>query len=381
MEGAPPGSAAAGDVRRITLVIHSLVMGGAQRVATRLANHWVEAGMEVTLCTLAGREVPPFFELHPAVKLEPLGIAAPSSTKLQALASNASRVLALRKAIRRSRPELVVSFLTRTNILTLLAGVRLGVPIVASEATDPMQWNHGWTWRAMRRLTYPLADTVVALSTKGGEFYRRFLRAGRVRVVPNPVSEPAIAPDFERLARNTTIIAMGRLVHLKRFDLLIDAFAALSQRFPQWDLLILGEGPLRGELQARVARHALEERIHLPGVTADPEACLRRASIFVCSSDIEGFPMALCEAMACGLAVITTRYHDDVGEIVKDGVNGCLVRKGSAKDLETALDLLMSRRGMRTVFGRQAANVAGKYGEQSVMAQWDEVIRGLVSRD
>lgn len=380
MQGRQSASAAAGDVQRITLVIHSLVMGGAQRVATRLANHWVQAGMEVTLCTLVGRDVPPFFELHPAVELQALGIAARSSTKLRALTSNVSRVLAMRDAIRRSRPELVVSFLTRTNILTLLAGMRLGVPIIAAEATDPMQWNHGWIWKAMRRLTYPLADTVVALSTKGGEFYRRFLQAERVRVVPNPVPEPTIAPDFERLARNTTIISMGRLVHLKRFDLLIDAFAASSRRFPQWDLLILGEGPLRGELEARVARHGLAERIHLPGVTTDPEACLRRASIFVCSSDIEGFPMALCEAMACGLAVIATRYHDDVEEIVKDGVNGCLVRKGSARDLETALDLLMSRQGMRTVFGRQAANVVGKYGEHSVLAQWDEVLLGLVPR-
>jgi glycosyltransferase involved in cell wall biosynthesis len=224
-----------------------------------------------------------------------------------------------------------------------------------------------------------LADTVVALSTRGGEFYRRFLEADRVQVIPNPVSEPRSAPDFERLARNTTIISMGRLVHLKRFDLLIDAFAALSERFPQWDLLILGEGPSREQLQARVAEHGLRERIRLPGVTTDAEGYLRRASIFVCSSDIEGFPMALCEAMACGLAVISTRYHDDVEEIVQDGINGCLVQKGSEEALKTNLALLMSRRRIRSSFGRQAARIVERYGEASVTARWDQLVSRLAT--
>lgn len=372
------GKTSARNPRRILLVIHSLSLGGAQRVLTRLANHCACKGLAVTVCTFTGDEAPPFFQLAPSVKVEPLGIALSSTSKIRALTNNLLRIWALRGAIKRQQPDVIVSFLTKVNVVTLLASIGLGVPVAVSERTDPVHWRQGMIWKTLRRVSYPIADRVAVQSRRAREFYLGFVEEKKVVVVPNPVAPPRIAPEPDRLARNKMVISVGRLVIEKRFDLLVDAFAQVSERFPEWRLTVVGDGPCRSDLEQRIAGYGLHGRIQLPGGTSDVEESLRKASIFVCSSDIEGFPMALCEAMAGGLAVISTRFHDDVEEIVQDGINGCVVESNSARALSETLALLMSRYSLRRRLGAQAMKIVGRFADNEVMARWEEVLQGLV---
>ena len=146
---------------KITLVIFSLVAGGAERVMATMANYWAEKGWSVNLLTLDSGGEPPFYPLHSAVRHQALGLASVSKNSLQGLISNVNRVRALRKAIRHTAPDTVISSMSETNVLTLLATVGLKVPVIVHEQIDPYQHLIGRAWVVLRRWTYRRARCVV----------------------------------------------------------------------------------------------------------------------------------------------------------------------------------------------------------------------------
>jgi glycosyltransferase involved in cell wall biosynthesis len=292
---------------RLTLVISSLGRGGAERVLSILAGAWAEQGHEVTLLSLDHGEAPGY-ALHPSVMRRSLGLAAHSNGFFQGIARNATRFRVLRRAIRDSRPALVISFLDTVNVLTLLATRGMGVPVIISERIDPSLYDIGTVWHSLRRVVYPFADALVCQTTAA---LTRFQAMTRVRgfAIPNPVSiPPGVTPrprGCESGSAHRVLIAMGRLVPQKGFDLLLQAYARVAQRHPEWSLTILGAGPLLEQLQAQAKSLGLENRVHFAGAVADPFSILCSADLFVFSSRFEGFGMALAEAMACGLPAVS----------------------------------------------------------------------------
>ncbi|HZD93122.1 MAG TPA: glycosyltransferase, partial [Candidatus Sulfotelmatobacter sp.] len=146
---------------RLTLVIPSLQRGGAERVMSLLAGLWAEAGHRVTLVTL-NREGPPAYFLHPSVRLRNLGLPPePAGNFIQAGFRQLTRIRVLRMAIRESKPDVVLSFLERTNVLTLIATRAMHIPVVVSERADPSLHDIGRLWRFLRWATYPMATRLV----------------------------------------------------------------------------------------------------------------------------------------------------------------------------------------------------------------------------
>src|SRR6476659_8972473 len=173
----------------------------------------------------------------------------------------------------------------------------------------------------MRLLAYPLASSVVAL-TPSALATLGPARGRRGRVVPNPVLAPppsTVAPDDPPV-----LVALGRLVPQKGFDMLLEAFAPVAARHPGWRLEVWGEGPDRAQLESRRDALGLGGRVRFPGVTPHADELLRRASIFVLSSRREGFPMVLGEAMANGVASISFDCPSGPRELITDGVDGLL---------------------------------------------------------
>ena len=278
----------------VTLVVSALVCGGAERVLMTMAEYWVRRGRPVTLITLFSRERD-FFHVDPRIQRVDLGLRG-NPRQTRSLAAGALRSLwPLRRAIRAAGHPLVISFLTRTNLLVLLAAWRLPVKVIASEHTDPRGRSLGGLVEMLRRRLYQRAAAVTVL-TRGvkEEWAHRFLPPGRVVVLPNPVQTDGDAGDVAPVRLPSRyLVTMGRLVPDKGHRLLIDAFAALAGRFPDVFLLILGEGPERAALERRAAAQGLSGRVLLPGVLRNPRPVLDGAAAFVLSSRREGFPMAL----------------------------------------------------------------------------------------
>jgi GalNAc-alpha-(1->4)-GalNAc-alpha-(1->3)-diNAcBac-PP-undecaprenol alpha-1,4-N-acetyl-D-galactosaminyltransferase len=366
---------------RITLVISKLITGGAERVMSVMANYWASHRRKVTLITIASQEMDCC--VHPRVKLDSrvihigLGMDVDSNYLVQAARNNAERVKRLRQEIRASRPDVVISFLSRTNILTLLASIGLGTPVIVSERIDPRQRSLGLVWGALRYLMYRQADGLVVQSQEVCEWARKFVAPRAIHVIPNPVEAPL--EPYDRIARSResgrTVVAMGRLVRQKGIDLLLEAWSRCAKKHGGWSLLILGEGEERQSLEALVSELELKDRVSLPGTVPDPARVLQRADLFVMSSRYEGFPNALLEAMACGLAVISTDCPSGPGEIVRDGVDGILVHPNNVDALASAMDRLMSDGSERERLALRAVEVTERFGLEKVMGMWETVVQ------
>jgi glycosyltransferase involved in cell wall biosynthesis len=358
---------------RVTLVISSLGSGGAERVLSSMAGYWAERNWSVTVLTLDGGQEPPFYALHREVVHRPLGISGASHGPFHGIVNNLKRIRTLRKAIQKSRPDVVIAFMDAVNVLTLAAAARTKLPVIISERTDPAFNQMGGAWRLLRRLTYPLASCLVVQSVAAREFFPPRMR-GRTRVIPNPVNSlPArITPRTDQHLKH--VVAMGRLHQQKGFDLLLMAFARLTPFFPEWSLNVWGEGDERPALERLRDRLGLGTSVHFPGRTTDPFGKLRESDLFVLSSRIEGFPNALCEAMACGLPVISFDCPSGPNSIIRNEIDGLLVPAGDVDALTAAMRRLMSSEADRHRLSCRAQEISERFRLEDVMAMWESVI-------
>ena len=358
---------------RLTLVIFSLRGGGAERVITLMANHWAAKGWRITLLTYDDGSEDPAYHVDAAVIRKPLGIEGRSPDLIRALVSNVWRLFVIRDAIRDSEPDMVISFLDRVNVRTLIACCGLSVPVIVSERVDPAHHGIGLAWSVLRRISYRRASCVVAQTERALSYFSRAIQR-RGYVVPN--SAPGFVRDnrFESGGRGTVAVAMGRLTRQKGFDQLLRAFSIIAGRHRSWSLVIWGEGPARGELETLRDQLSLQERVFLPGWTSDPFGEMRRGSLFVLSSRYEGFAMVLLEAMACGLPVVSFDCPSGAREIVRHGVDGILVPPADVCALAEAMDRLLGDDAERNRLAARAVEVSARFGEDSVMEMWEAVL-------
>jgi glycosyltransferase involved in cell wall biosynthesis len=363
-------------VSKVVLVISSLRMGGAEKMLTLLANHLASSGREVVIMTLESQDAVPAFPLSGVVEVERLGLAGKSDGFLAALVGNFRRIRGLRKAIARRDPEVVISFMEQTNVLCVLACGRR-FPVICCERTNPAMFAIGRVWGALRRLVYPFAAAITFQTERAASVLP--WACEKAVVIPNPVFVPPDG-DCEGCPDGPFVVCLGRLVPEKGFDLFLSAFATARCTRPQWRAMIMGDGPQRKELEALADKLGVRDKVRFAGAVEQVGGPLRRAEIFVLSSRFEGFPSALCEAMACGTAVVSFDCPYGPREIIRDGVDGMLVPPGDAGQLAASLGRLMDDEQGRKAMGSAAENVKDRFPVSAVMGRWEELLTQVVHR-
>lgn len=368
----------------ILFVVSSMQGGGAERVAALLCNRWVGQGHHVILlATFSGRG-DCFYELDDRVKLTFLADRASVTGK--GVGKMMHRFISLRRTIKKARPDTVVSFLSNVNVATLLATMGLSVPVVVSERNYPPAKRLAWHWEWLRRITYPMASTVVMQTRQGLDWLSTDCPSAVGCAIPNPVVyplpviEPRVSPAISVKPHRFLLLAVGRLEPQKQFDDLIRSFSFLTVTFPDWDLAIIGEGSERTHLERLASEAGIANRVLLPGRVGNISDWYDHADVFVMSSGFEGFPNALLEAMAYGLPVVSFDCDTGPRDIIRDGVDGFLVPLIAGREgLASAMKTLMRDEALRKNIGENATSVRQRFSISYIGKLWDEVL-GIEAR-
>lgn len=369
---------------RLLIFISSLSSGGAERVAANLAGWWAKKGWSVSVVTLSSPESD-FYVLPENVRRISLDLLRESPHSFRGMVNNLRRVWALRRVLREVKPDIALAMMDKNNVLLALAANGIEeVCLIGSERIHPPQYPLGRIWEWLRRRTYRALDAVVALTRESAEWLCRTTTARHVPVIPNAVSYPlpACSPQLrppERRPGERWLLAVGRLVDQKGFDLLINAFQKLASRFPLWRLFILGEGPLRGALERQVEESGLTGRIELPGRAGNVGEWYQASDLYVMSSRFEGFPNTLTEAMAHGLPAVSFDCDTGPRDIIRHEVDGLLVPAGDEDALAEALARLMADDVLRTRYAARAVEVRQRFSMERVAGMWEELFERLLN--
>jgi len=351
-----------------------LTAGGAERVATILCNAWAARGDSVSLIPTYSGGGKPFYPVADAVETVFLTDAA--GRRRGRVTGYLSRLLTLRRMIRSRQPDVVVAFLPNVNVAAILAMAQTGIPLIICERNDPSSRSPFNPWELASMLTFRFASMLTAQTEAVAAKVRtRYPGLGKVRVVPNPLpASMAASPPAPKTEGRKILLSMGRLTPQKGIDSVINAFARLAPRFPEWDLHIYGDGPLRDALAALAATHGLAHRVAFMGLTGEPARVMAAADAFVMGSRHEGFPNALLEAMSAGLPCLATDCPSGPREISRDGADALLAPLHDEQAFVDALAGLMADPSLRATLGRRAsASIRERYSLESVLARWDEL--------
>jgi GalNAc-alpha-(1->4)-GalNAc-alpha-(1->3)-diNAcBac-PP-undecaprenol alpha-1,4-N-acetyl-D-galactosaminyltransferase len=362
---------------KVSFVIGSLAMGGAQRVCVHLVGEWVKRGWDVTLIVTYSGGGEPFYKIPGLVHLIYLANLVPEGSS--GLKGRIARLRSLRTILVQDKPDIVVSFMTDANVAMMIASMGLGLRRIVSERAYPPRDKVSTLYNWLRCLTYPKADLVVFQTSRGEQWLKDEMPRAKGCVIPNPVVFPlpnllpvldpaALVPPTAKL-----MLAVGRITEQKGFPLLLSAFSGLADRYPCWNLVILGAGPDRASLQSMAAQSLCADRIQLPGPVGNLADWYYRSDLFVLPSLFEGFPNALVEAMAHGCPVVSFDCETGPGDIIRDGVDGLLVSEvGDVNALTAALERLLGDQQLRTELAKQAVGIRDRYSSESIMQMWDD---------
>ena len=278
----------------------------------------------------------------------------------------------LRELLRKARPRVVLGFLGPTNTTVILAARPLGLPVVISERNDPAIQELPAPWQHLRERIYRWATLVTANSRGALDTLQAFVPSSKLAYVPNPIVMRDAAPGTA--PRDPTILAVGRLVPQKGFDMLLRAFANCARDMAGWRVEILGDGPLRQELARLAETLGIRERVVFHGHVADPFSHYARAAMFVLPSRFEGMPNALLEAMAAGLPAVVSDASPGPLEEVTHGENGLVVPAGDVAALTGAMTRLVGDAGLRRAMGEAGRTRAAEHGLEKTLAVWEAVI-------
>lgn len=347
--------------------------GGTVQALARLARLWSESGYQVEIATYRDPGVLDTVGL-PMVRVGPAPASRVSGVPLRAALRRAPDVMRYAAFIRRAmreRPDAVVlPFLTGTALLTLAAAIGLPNRVVACERIDVVAQSLPWHFRLLQRLLYPRAAAFTINSSNPAASHRlRSISRGRsVHVVPNPLPRDIPAADP---ANSRVILAVGRLADQKRHATLLEAFAAVADRIPEWRVVIVGDGPLRRDLEAQIDRLDLTERVTLTGQVDDPRPYYASAGLFVLPSAYEGTSNALLEAASAGLPCIVS------AEAAPPETTDHLIKVPSDSPHALAMRILevCTAHDTRTDLALRATGWLGRWTDDEVLSGWTSAIR------
>lgn len=348
--------------------------GGAERQIVMLANNLAKMGHNVTLIILACANIK--YEISSDVKILDLTVAE------QAKGNKIfNRFKALKKAYLDISPDVTIHYWLQSAYLTAFMNGNVRGKIIYSERGDPGDKEYKGLLAFVRLVAFKKMDGFVFQSIGARDYFKKDVKNKSI-IIPNSVHIPLVKYDVPCKNRVKRIVNVGRLDEQKNQKLLIEAFALIANEIPDYTLEIFGEGTLKDSLEKLVCDRNLQGRVIFRETTKNIFEEVYKSSLFVLSSDFEGMPNALMEAMALGVPCISTDCRPGgARELITDGYNGYIVDCGSVCNLAKTIKKVLGDDNLSVVFANNAMEIRKTHSDQEVFLKWAQYIEKVVKTD
>lgn len=355
----------------ITFFIGGLSGGGAERVTCSLANYLANHGHVIKIVTMS--DDTPTYAIDSKIKRVHL---LQTSERKNVIYNSGLRLYRFINHLLKNKVDAYVVMLPITTIMFLRLRWLTNAKVIAAERVDPSQYQIN-KQRLLKSLAHK-ADGWVFQTEEEYNWYGKTTGKALISIIPNAINIDFIRETYQG-DRMKTIVTAGRLTNQKNQALLVKSFAQISSIFPEYKLIIYGEGNLKGDLAETAIQLGVKDKVILPGYTTNIEDRIKDASLFVLSSDFEGMPNALMEAMALGLPCISTDCDGGGAKfLIENEKNGLLVPKGDVDALAAAMERMLSDRGFAEQCGQEAHKICERLAPEKIYGEWESFIKEIV---
>lgn len=361
---------------KILLFIDQLYLGGAGRVASVLVKILSARGYQVTV--IFDKTFGLTYTLPEGVETVQAYITN-NNNILDKVCNVIKRLRFIRKQIKRNSPDIIIAFLPHIFLEVKLSSLFLNIPIIASDHTS-MQRDLGYFVNFIRHRLYAFAEMVTILTHKDERYLGSRLK--NKRVVYNPL--PFVPQQHYNTKREKVVLCVGRVCqwNVKGFDRMVEIWSRLSSKYSDWRLEIAGpyDDKSLQQLTELIRYFKVEKTVRFLGQVDDVKSLYNSASIFALPSRVEGFPVALIEAMSQGCACVSFAMQGAVNEIICNDRDGIIVEDGYLDVFAEKVDALISNDYMRSSIAQQAIFSSSRFSEEAFADRWLQIIDEVITK-
>lgn len=348
------------DNKRIVFFLGSMGRGGAERVISILSKEYANNGWSTDICILLFPKVD--YEIKDTTRI--FDLTGEEKSRIRRVPY---WLKSIRNYIKNEKPDVIISFSARINILVILASLGLHKKIIVSERNDPRFDGRGHVIDVLTKIFYPKVDKVVFQTKRAKTYFSKEIQENSI-IIPNPITVEKNAIE----CNSKKIVTVGRLTSQKNQKILIQAFAEVSKLYTEYTLHLFGQGELKEELVNQSQELKIDDKVFFEGNILNIHEQIADAELFILSSDYEGLSNALLEALMMGLPCIATNCAG-TEEYITNMENGLIIPVGDAEELKGAMIKLIENIQLRKGIAKAASIRAKEFSTENVIKKWYQI--------
>ncbi len=351
----------------------SMRKGGAERVIASLSNEFIKKN-DVSIVTTIVCEYA--YDIDSKINKYSLD---DNKTSKNFISKNIFRIKKLINIIKKESPDIIISFLPEPSYRVLFANIFLKKKVIVSVRNDPNREYNSFFKKLLVKILYKKANGFVFQTEDAKNWFSKDIQDKSI-VIPNPINSEFVCKPFAG-EREKSIVTVGRLNSQKNQKLLISAFSKISSEYPEYILKIYGDGNLKEELVSYTKELNISDKVKFMGNSNNIKNDIYKTSLFVLSSDYEGMPNALMEAMSLGLPCISTDCPCGGPKmLIENEVNGILVKVNDIEDMENAIKKVLKDKKYAKILGDNANKINQKYDILTISNIWEKYIKNILNK-
>lgn len=364
---------------KIVFHLNCLELGGAERVVTNLSAQFAQDGYEVIIATEWQGEQE--YSVYEKVRRIHVGLSQKDESNSR-ISKYIKRIKYLRKMLQEEKPDIVVAFAKKANYRALMAAKGTNIPVIIAVRIDPIGNYEERFDKILINHLFKRAEGAVFQTPQQRDFFEKSIKE-RNRVILNPIHDKYIGREPIK-ERTKEIMHVGRLVDFKNQQLLIRAFSEVHKKYPEYILKLFGGDSFDGTkelLEKTIGECGMEKEVLIMGASEDIPNDIEKGTFFIATSDYEGLPNAVMEAMALGLPTISTDCPcGGPSSIIQSGENGLLIPIKNQRAAEDAMVYMIENKDKAEKMGKNAKKLGEMANSQAIYQQWKEYVESLIKK-